>query len=136
MDAKNDPNAHAAFGDTDRADSVPDRFAPSAGPVYLEGRLVLSLSFRGELSTEQLAEGAGDLVERYRLWDDLAEAWYGDALEVLRFELGDVVVRRGTGLPVLWEGAVDTHARVVPEPDLDEAGMAANRGCDLCWKRV
>lgn len=41
--------AHAVFGDTNRADGVPDCPAPQDGPVYLEGRLVLSLSFQAAL---------------------------------------------------------------------------------------
>ena len=127
--------AHAVFGDTNRADSVPDCLAPSNGPVYLEGRMVLSLSFRGGPAVVQ-TESAGDLIERYRIWDDLADAWNDDGLEVLRFETLDVVVRLGPRPAVLWQGAVDTHARVVPVPDLDETGMAANRGCDLRWRRV
>lgn len=80
-------------------------------------------------------EDAGDLVERYRLWDGLAGTWHG-GLEVLRFERADVVVCLGPKPAVLWQGAVDTRARAVPMLDLDEAGMAANRGCDLCWKRI
>ena len=135
MGGKNVLNAHAAFGDTNRADSVPDRLAPDDGPVYLEGRLVLSLSFQGgpvDVSTE----GAGDLIERLRIWDDLAEAWRGDGLEVLRFEMKDVVVRLGAKPAVLWQGAVDTHARVIAVPDLDPEGIRANLECDLCWRRV
>lgn len=127
-------NAHAVFGETNRADGVPDRLVPQDGPVYLEGRLVLSLSFQGGPANVR-AEGAGDLIERYRLWDDLAGAWHGD-LEVLRFERTDVVVRLGPKPAVLWQGAVDTRARVIPEPDLNEDGMAANRKRDLRWKRV
>lgn len=126
---------HAVFGDTNRADSVPDCLAPSNGPVYLEGRMVLSLSFRGSPAAVQTG-GAGDLIERYRIWDDLADAWSDDGLEVLRFETLDVVVRLGSRPAVLWQGAIDTRARIVPVPDLDEAGMATNRGCDLCWRRV
>ena len=68
-----DLRAHAAFGDTDRAGGVPDHLASCEGSVYLEGRLVLSLSFRGG-PADASAEGAGELVERYRLWDDLAGA--------------------------------------------------------------
>ena len=127
-------NAHAVFGDTNRADSVPDNLVPQNGPVYLEGRLVLSLSFQGGPANVK-TEDAGELVERYRLWDDVADAWH-NGLEVLRFETTDVVVSLGPKPAVLWQGAVDTRARVVPVPDLDAAGMAANAGCDLCWKRV
>ncbi|MBQ9043201.1 MAG: hypothetical protein IJ111_10370 [Eggerthellaceae bacterium] len=127
-------NAHVVFGDTNRADGVPDCLVPQDGPVYLEGRLVLSLSFQGE-PADVRTEDAGDLVERYRLWDDLSDEWHG-GLEVLRFERTDVVVRLGPKPAVLWQGAIDTRARVIPEPDLDGAGMAANRECDLCWRRI
>ena len=135
MGGKNVLNAHAVFGDTNRADSVPDCLAPDDGPVYLEGRLVLSLSFQGG-SADVNTEDAGDLIERLRLWDDLKDAWHGDDLEVLRFEMKDVVVRLGVKPAVLWQGAVDTHARVIPVPDFDEVGLKANQECDLCWKRV
>ena len=126
--------AHAVFGDTNRAGSVPDCLVPQDGPVYLEGRLVLSLSFQGGPANVR-TEDAGDLVERYRLWDELAQEWHG-CLEVLRFERTDVVVCLGPKSAVLWQGAVDTRARAIPQPDLDDAGMAANREYDLCWRRV
>ena len=126
--------AHAVFGDTNRAGSVPDCLVPQDGPVYLEGRLVLSLSFQGGPANVR-TEDAGDLVERYRLWDDLAGDWYS-GLEVLRFEQTDVVVCLGPKPAVLWQGAVDTRARAIPVPDLDAAGMEANWARYLCWKRV
>ena len=135
MGGRNGLNARAMFGGADCADGVPDLPVPQDGPVYLEGRLVLSLSFQGG-PADVRTEDAGDLIERYRLWDGLAEKWYGDGLEVLRFERTDVVVRLGSKPAVLWQGAVDTRARVIPEPDLDEAGMEANRGCGLCWGRM
>lgn len=134
MGDKHGLNAHAVFGDTNRADSVPDCLVPQDGPVYLEGRLVLSFSFQGGPANVQ-TEDAGDLVERFRLWDDLADEWC-DGLEVLRFERTDVVVCLGPKPAVLWQGAVDTRARAIPVPDLDDAGMAANRECDLRWRRV
>lgn len=134
MGGKHGLNAHAVFGDTNRADSVPDCLVPQDGPVYLEGRLVLSLSFQGGPANVR-TDDAGDLVERFRLWDDLAGEWY-DGLEVVRFERTDVVVCLGPKPAVLWQGAVDTRACVIPEPDLDEDGIAANRKCDLRWRRI
>ena len=134
MGSKYGLNAHAVFGDTNRADGVPDCLVPQDGPVYIEGRLVLSLSFQGgpaDVSTDD----AGELVDRYRLWDDLAEDWH-NGLEVLRFEMTDVVVSLGPKPAVLWQGTVDTHARVIPVPDLDEEGIRENMECDLCWKRI
>ena len=128
-------NANRA-GSADRADGAPSLPAPSAGPAYLEGRLVLSLSFKGEPDGVELPGETGGFLERYRLWDDLAGEWHNDDLEVLRFERVDIVVRKGLEPSVLWEGAVDTKARVIPVPDLDGEGMDANRGCDLRWRRV
>ena len=129
-------SAHMVFGNTNRAGGVPDLLAPSIGPVYLEGRLVLSLSFQGTSVDMELPEESDDPLERYRLWDDLAERWHDCDLEVLRYEHIDAVVRRDPDLSILWKGSMDTRARVVQVPDLDEDGMEANRGCDLCWKRV
>ena len=128
--------AHVAFGDTNRADGVPDCPVPSEGPVYLEGRLVLSLSFRGAGRGAHLAGYPDSALERYLLWDDVSDTWHDSGLEVLRFEQVDVVARSRPRPTALWEGAVDTRARVIPVPDLDEAGMIANRECDLRWKRV
>ena len=127
--------AHAAFGDTNRADSVPDFPVPSEGPMYLEGRLVLSLSFQGgPIDTHAIPNA--EPLEFYELWDDFADKWLYDGLVVLRFEDADIVARSWPWPTALWKGAVDTRARVIPVLDLDEAGMIANRECDLCWKRV
>ena len=128
--------AHVACGDADRADGAPSLPAPSAGPVYLEGRLVLSLSFKGEPDGVELPGETGGFLERYRLWDDLAGEWHNDDLEVLRFEQVDAVVRPSSGSSVLWKGTMDTRARVVSVPDLDVEGMAVNAGLDLCWRRA
>lgn len=135
MGGKDGLGAHAAFCDTSCA-AVPDYPAPDDGPVYLEGRLVLSRSFQGDQVVMQQVPDAHNALERYRLWDDLAETWHASSLEVLRFEMTDVVVRAGADPVILWEGTVNTQARVVPVPDLDEAGMQTNLECDLCWKRV
>ena len=123
-------------GSADRASGVPGLPAPSAGPAYLEGRLVLSLSFKGEPDGVELPGEPGSPLERYRLWDDIAGEWHDDDLEVLRFEQVDAVVRKSLEPSVLWEGAVDTKARVIPVPDLDVEGMEANRECDLRWRCV
>lgn len=130
-----DLHAHAVFGDTNRADSVPDCLDPDEGPVYLEGRLVLSLSFQGGHIGAHVIPNAEPL-ECYELWDDLAGKWLHDGLVILRFEDADIVARSYPWPIALWKGAVDTRARVIPVPDLDEAGIAVNRECDLCWKRV
>ncbi len=136
MGSRNDLSAQAVFGSTNRAGCVPDCLNPQIGPVYLEGRLVLSLSFQGGGESEELVKDADDVIERYRLWDDLAGTWFDSSLEVLRFEQLDAVVRLGVDPVILWKGAMNTRARVVLEPDLDEAGLAANQKRDLCWKRV
>ena len=135
---------HAIFGDTNRADGVPSAHSPSSvpglpspsdGPVYLEGRLVLSLSFAGG-PADVRCEDSGELIERYRVWDERAQRWHADGLEVLRFEQADVVVRLGRKPAVLWQGAIDTRSPVIPAPDLDKEGIADNGNCDLRWKRI
>lgn len=137
MGEKNDLYAHATFGDTNRANGVPDCPDPEEGPVYLEGRLVLSLSFQGKgKDAVPQARDSNDILERYRLWDDLSETWYDSNLEVQRFERVDAVVRIRPRSIMLWTGAMDTRARVIPEPDLDAVGMVANQKYDLRWKRV
>ena len=133
---KGSANVNAAFGGMDRADGIQDWLVPSAGPVYLEGRLVLSLSFKGEPDGVELPGETGGFLERYRLWDDLAGEWHNDDLEVLRFEQVDAVVRPSSGSSVLGKGTMDTRARVVSVPDLDVEGMAVNAGLDLCWRRA
>ena len=123
--------------------------SPAEGPVYLEGRLVLSLSFKiaGEqarwLST--LAGRMGELelppirrgkpLECYRIWDDVAGDWLSGSPTVLRFENADVVeCGEDRQIPV-WTGSVDVRKRVISVPDLDGAGIAANLRHDLRWKR-
>lgn len=128
--------ANKQFGSTDNAGAVPKALAPSTGPVYLEGRLVLSLSFQGEAPDLGPIENDEVVLENYRLWDELAESWYEEELAVLRFEHADVVMRLGPKPTAIWTGELDTHARVVLVPDLDTAGFMANQACDLCWKRV
>lgn len=110
--------------------------APSAGPVYLEGRLVLSLSFQGEQPNLEPIENDEVVLENYRLWDDLSNSWHEHNLAVLRFEHADVVMRLDPSPKAIWAGALDTHARVVLVPDLDIAGFNTNQTCDLHWKRV
>ena len=104
-------HAHVVFGDTNRADGVPDSLVPDDGPVYLEGRLVLSLSFQGG-PADVRTEDAGELIERYRLWDDLAGEWHG-GLEVLRFEWADVVVCLGPKPAVLCKGCVQFNLHII-----------------------
>ena len=110
--------------------------SPSEGPVYLEGRLVLSLSFQGSDPCLAAIENDELVLENYRLWDDLANSWYEDKLAVLRFEHADVVMRLDPRPSAVWTGSLDTHARVVLVPDLDAQGFATNQAYDLCWKRV
>lgn len=124
------------FGSTQYADSVPKALAPSPGPVYLEGRLVLSLSFQGQETN--LVPIADDevVLENYRLFDELSSTWYKDELAVLRFEHADVVMRLDPTPTAIWSGSLDTQARVVLVPDFDSAGFTTNQTCDLCWKRI
>ena len=140
--------SHALFGSTDRAGGIPGALVPSHGPVYLEGRLVLSLSFQGDPvevqaedagglvgrcpsfqgdPVEERAVDPGELIERYRLWDDLAEDWYGGAsFEILRFEHVDIVVCEGCEPPTLWMGGVGA----IGDAPLDASGLSAS------WKGV
>ena len=94
----------ALFGETNLADGVPEALlsAPGAGPVVLEGMLLLDRSFLGG---EIPARPEGDLVETLRLYDALEEQWCPQPLEIKRYEDVDVVEIEGK--PV-WIGAVDT----------------------------
>ena len=116
--------------------TVAQQLRPSAGPVYLEGRLVLSLSFQSRQPDLALIEDQERVIENYRLWDDASDSWYDEGLAVLRFEQADVVMRLEPVPRAVWSGALDTHARVVLVPDLDAAGFEANQACDLRWKRL
>ena len=113
-----------------------ESIAPSSGPVYLEGRLVLSLSFQGMPPRLDLVENDNMVLENFRLWDDLTNNWHEEGLAVLRFEHGDVVMRLEPRPTAIWSGELDTRARVIIMPDLDAAGFQANQQYDLCWKRV
>lgn len=124
------------FGDTNYADGVPRNLAPSDGPVYLEGRLVLSLSFQGNNANLTAIADDEIVLESYRLWDDLAESWHEDDLAVLRFEHADVVMRLEPRPSPIWTGAIDTQKRVILFPDLDNKGYIANQAYDLRWKRT
>ena len=130
------PKAKIQFGSTEYADTIPGALAPSSGPVYLEGRLVLSLSFQGMSPRLDAIEGDDIVLESYRLWDDMADNWYEDELAVLRFASADVVMRLDPAPTALWTGKMDTHARIITVPDLDTAGFIANQKYDLCWKRT
>ena len=134
---RNRSNAWVHFGSTAYADTVPDGLVASNGPVYLEGRLVLSLSFQGQEPINLDAIADDDIVlENYRLWDDCANTWHEHDLAILRFAHADVVMRLEPVPVPVWAGAIDTRKRVVPVPDLDGQGMLANRRVDLRWKRV
>ena len=128
--------ANIRFGSTEFADSIPEYLSPSSGPVYLEGRLVLSLSFKGTPPRLESIKDDDVALESYRLWDEMGERWHEDDLAVLRFEHTDVVMRLEPTPTAIWSGKLDTHARVVLVPDLDKAGFLENQTCDLCWKRT
>ena len=127
--------ANVQFGSTDYADTVPSHLSPSSGPFYLEGRLVLSLSFQSAPTGQDLLRNDGTALESYRLWDERNETWHESALAVQRFEHADVVMRLEPEPVAIWSGQLDTHARVIPVPDLDAEGLRANEPLDLCWKR-
>ena len=129
-------NANVQFGSTEYADSIPECLQPDSGPVYLEGRLVLSLSFQGIPPRFDIVEYDDLALERYRIWDDLSESWYIKDLEILRFEDTDEVMQYEPVPAVLWNGKMDTQARIIQVPDLDIAGFKANQAHDLRWKRI
>lgn len=117
--------------------SLSSPLAPSIGPVYLEGRLVLSLSFRLEKPTGnrvRVPEGE-PLVERYRIWDETARDWLAGGPCVLRFESADVVMSTHPRPAIAWSGALDVRLPVIGVPDLDERGEAINRAHRLRWRR-
>ena len=142
------------FGSTKHAGTVPGRpavrpgsdqpparrglswLSPSPGPVYLEGRLVLSLSFQGGSPNLDAIVDDEVVLENYRLWDDAANAWHEDDLVVFRFENADVVMRLEPQPTAVWSGSLDTQARVILVPDLDRAGFAKNQEVDLRWRKV
>lgn len=123
-------------GQSKQSAAGPGGLAPSSGPVYLEGRLVLSLSFQGCQPKLDAIENDDMVLESYRLWDELSKSWHEDDLGVLRFENADVVMRLEPRPTAVWTGELDTHARVILVPDLDAEGFQVNQACDLCWKRT
>lgn len=149
----------ALFGDTDHAGSVPNAegddqpfepcscsqgsgpinaLVPSSGPVYLEGRLVLSLSFKQDdlrYVPPRVPEGE-TLLERYRIWDSAADAWLEGGPTALRFESADVVMSTEPQPAIAWVGALDTRCVVIDVPDLDEDGFMHNQKHNLRWKRA
>ena len=147
----------ALFGDTSLAGGIPHRarilsretlpnpaeepaqpaLYPSIGPVYLDGRLVLSLSFRLRDPTGNkvpVPEGE-PLLERYRIWDDSTQSWLAGSPCILRFETADVVMHTQPRPAIAWTGAVDVRLPVIGMPDLDDAGIALNSAHRLRWKR-
>lgn len=127
--------ANMLFGSTNDAGSVPICLAPSVGPVYVEGRLVLSLSFQGgEPLDLAIIADEKKAIARYRLWDDASEDWFDGSPTVLRFECADIVMRIGVQPVPVWAGVLDTSKRVVLVPDFDDKGFAVNQSHDLRWK--
>ena len=116
----------------------PERRIPKAsrGPVYLEGRLVLSLSFKLDSPTgNKVSVPEGErLMGRFRIWDDTARDWLDGGPTALRFETADVVMRTHPRTAIAWVGALDLTTPIVDVPDLDERGRAINRRHHLRWK--
>jgi hypothetical protein len=119
------------------------------GPVYLEGRMVLSLSFVADGGNPSVASAALEgsqaalqeaPLEVYRLWDDASQSWYANPLELRRYESIDVVLvadASGEAKQPVWQGSVDTHARIIETPDLGAEGMSIDEQApDLRWRRV
>ena len=108
----------------------------SIGPVYLEGRLVLSLSFKLENPVGNripIPEGE-PLLERYRVWDDAAHDWLRGGPCVLRFESADVVMHTQPRPAIAWAGPLNLRCPIIGVPDLDERGIAINRAHRLRWR--
>ena len=117
----------------DPAQSIP---RASVGPVYLEGRLVLSLSFKLESPTGNkvpVPEGE-KLLARYRIWDDNARNWLDCGLTALRFESADIVMRTQPQPAIVWSGVLDLQCPIIDVPDLDERGWAINQRHHLRWR--
>ena len=111
---------------------------PSTGPVFLEGRLVLSLSFHLNAPTgNQVPVPEGEpLLERWRIWDDMSHDWLPDGLTLLRFESADVVMRIHPQPAIAWSGALDVRQTIIAVPDMDSVGLAINRRHHLRWKQI
>jgi len=104
--------------------------------MFLEGRLVLSLSFvDNENSMAAPYSLKAEPLERYRIWDERVGDWHLCDLELKRYEGFDAVVHQDISNPI-WVGALDTNRRIIAVPDLDAAGAAENSCHDLCWKRI
>lgn len=135
------PQSVAPVGNNSTANLDSSLLAPSTGPVFLEGRLVLSLSFQDcgatlEPSSPDLPEVLEPL-ERYEVWDDLTGARFNLCnIELIRFDEADVVVRGKGEESRTWVGQVDVSNRIILVPDLDMKGFRANQAHDLRWKRV
>lgn len=127
--APSTPNDLAYFG-----------IAPSAGPVFLEGRLVLSLSFQDCGSAAQAPTNEAEILqplERYEIWDDLTDARFSNTnIELIRFDEIDVVVHGEGEESHTWAGQMDVSKRIILVPDLDTKGFKTNQAHDLRWKRV
>ena len=121
------------FGDTDITGGIPLGFcpSPSTGPVYLEGQLVLALSFQGDGHDVVITEDKP--LYELRLWDVLSDTWFLPSLTMLRYEGHDVVLVDGA--PV-YRGIVDTTADITLMPGWDSTCTGINGGCFLAWRSV
>lgn len=115
---------------------------PSQGPVFLEGRLVLDLSFRPDAPPGQVAPGPSsgkdELLEEYGIWDDASKQWHPRNIMLFRYEFADRVTTNQTPTSKkrpIWEGALDTRKRIIGEPDLDLEGYRRNQQHRYRWKR-
>ena len=105
--------------------------------MYLEGRLVLSLSFRLERPTGNrvpVPEGER-LLERHRIWDDATHDWLAGGPCVLRFESADVVMSTQPRTAIAWAGVLDLRCPIIGVPDLDEKGETINRAHRMRWRK-
>lgn len=125
----------ALYGSTNKTGSVPS--ARNAGPVYSKsGELILSESFTDLKPVPSMAWfdaglkallSSDDYVETWRIWDCYEQDWADIALEMHRFEMFDLVIRRQVDSAYSWRGAVDTQARVLASSDPEESEAK-------CWQ--
>lgn len=115
---------------------------PSQGPVFLEGRLVLDLSFRPDAPPGQAApgpsSGTDELLEEYGVWDDASKRWHPREIMLFRYEFADQVTTQESATSEkrpIWEGALDTRKRIIDVPDLDLEGYLRNQQHRYRWKR-
>ena len=89
----------------------------SNGPVFFEGKLVLSLSFCRESTPTPMSKCAPsccDPVDTLKLWSPERCLWLKHSPVVHRYEFFDIVDIGGNAV---WEGCLDTQREVALDED-------------------